>query len=628
MFVLLVANPALAIEDCRDPTPDQRFQMDLCAAHKGCAIDIGLADACASLTRRIKAFFANKKPELDPGEYKSDRDAPLGPSELEQARKDNELYRQNRFLEERQASTAFNELTVLDRSLKGRIGQYCGTPMDSSCRSVVSEAESLKTRADSYNANKNFVDVRGVLTVESPALAAPYARMHAAFWDEQNKKADEERKRKSDADDARQKKIDDEARKKDFAGAESNQSGKLLPDGASNPAYAPDAGSVALPRRGGSSGSAMFQQAISQAEQDERDRPAREARERAENTRVAMAAASQTPEDRLRASFDQRIVTTRDRCSAAEGSCQKGCLGVVALGLLSLFSGSSAGASAASDQTQQCSNRCTQTKSSCDEQVAALEQEKLQAISEAKRGPELTASTNTAALGAGARGTASRASAGGRSCSDIVNGLVGPIYDGNPMAAAGSNLRYPLGQIYSDGIWAAQVFVRVANTHPACANDAESREGVAESLRTKQRYCREVEARKSKEDGPYDCVSGRSFGGTSARTEAAIQKLFQEAPSAGGAAAGAGRTSGECKAAYDRQEAENRPIARRLQSISSPVGQMQLLLGMLTRRITLLDQFCKGQPQYAEYSSTKQQYESTMRNCRAIATNSGDCVPR
>ena len=123
LSVLLVANPALAIEDCRDPTPDQRFQMDLCAAHKGCAIDIGLADACASLTRRIKAFFANKKPELDPGEYKSDRDAPLGPSELEQARKDNELYRQNRFLEERQASTAFNELTVLDRSLKGRAHQ-------------------------------------------------------------------------------------------------------------------------------------------------------------------------------------------------------------------------------------------------------------------------------------------------------------------------------------------------------------------------------------------------------------------------------------------------------------------------------------------------------------------------
>ena len=391
LFVLLVANPALAIEDCRDPTPDQRFQMDLCAAHKGCAIDIGLADACASLTRRIKAFFTNKKPELDPGEYKSDRDTPLGPSELEQARKDNELYQQNRYLAERQASAAFNELTVLDRSIKTRIGQYCGTPMDSSCRTAVSEAESLKTRADSYNANKNFVDVRGVLTVESPALAAPYARMHAAFWDEQNKKADEERKRRGEAEEARQKKLDDEARKKDLAGAESNQSGKIFPDGVSNPASAPDAGSVALPRRGGSSGSAMFQQAISQAEQDERDRPAREARERAENTRVAMAAASQTPEDRLRASFDQRIVTTRDRCSAAEGSCQKGCLGVVALGLLSLFSGSSAGASAASDQTQQCSNRCAQTKSGCDEQVAALEQEKSQAISDATQGPVKTA---------------------------------------------------------------------------------------------------------------------------------------------------------------------------------------------------------------------------------------------
>lgn len=44
---------------------------------------------------------------------------------------------------------------------------------------------------------------------------------------------------------------------------------------------------TALPRRGKNSGSEMFQQAITQAEQDERDRPAREARERLEKARAA-----------------------------------------------------------------------------------------------------------------------------------------------------------------------------------------------------------------------------------------------------------------------------------------------------------------------------------------------------
>ncbi|MEI7681429.1 MAG: hypothetical protein WCK07_18660, partial [Betaproteobacteria bacterium] len=85
------------------------------------------------------------------------------------------------------------------------------------------------------------------------------------------------------------------------------------------------------------------------------------------------AAARETPEDRIRKNLDQRIAAARDKCSADEGSCNTGCMGVAALGILSLFSGSSAGTRAATEQTQQCSNRCTDARSACDQQVTALE---------------------------------------------------------------------------------------------------------------------------------------------------------------------------------------------------------------------------------------------------------------
>jgi hypothetical protein len=58
------------------------------------------------------------------------------------------------------------------------------------------------------------------------------------------------------------------------------------------------------------------------------------------------------------------------------------------------------------------------------------------------------------------------------------------------------------------------------------------------------------------------------------------------------------------------------------------VRQSQLTLGMIGKRMALLDQLCKGQPQYAEYASMKQSYDSTMRACRGIASNPSECVPQ
>ncbi len=471
VLTLLVTNPAVAIEGCPNPTPDQRFQMELCAAHAGCALTMGIADACISLTSKIKAYLANKKPELDPGEYKTDRDAPLGPSELEQARKDNELYQQNRRIEERQSSEDFSQITVRDRSITTRIGQYCGTPMDQSCQNAVSEVESLKARADAFNANASFVSLRGRIVLECPGRAAPYAKIHADYWDEKNKKADEERTRNREAEEARQKKLADENAKKELAD--------------------PDAGAIALPRRGGGS-SALFQQAIKQTEQDE---SVAQAKKLATVAKVTPEESLSTPEESLSKSYDQKIATAQAQCAATNSSCEAGCLGVVAMGgLLSIFSGSRAGRSAGlretDKQTRLCSNRCTEAKSSCDEQVSALEQEKTNSI----------AATST-------------------------------------------------GQ----------------KSNPNQAN-----------------------------------ASGQRGAGFSC----------------------------SCKAASDRQAAEFTAINRRMSNSQGVVPGLQVVLYMTSRRMALLDQLCRGQPQYSEYASMKQSYDATMRTCRQMANNSADCKPQ
>lgn len=164
---------------------------------------------------------------------------------------------------------------------------------------------------------------------------------------------------------------------------------------------------TALPRRGGSSGAEMFQQAINQAEQEEKNRPAREARERAAKAAAVAAEARQTPEDRLRKNYDQRITAAREQCTASKESCDSGCTGVAVVGLLTMFASKGAGADVASSQIQQCSNRCDGAKSSCDEQVSNLEQERSQAVAGARNPQRPTASSSGVAQapsGGGARG--------------------------------------------------------------------------------------------------------------------------------------------------------------------------------------------------------------------------------
>lgn len=545
LLALLVASPAYAgLESCRDPTPEEQFQLDLCSAHAGCRLTTSLISGCASLTNTIKRFFAAEKPPLDPGEYKSDKNATPGPSELEQARKDNERWARDKNLKESQARDAYNELVVLDRSIKRRLDADCGNPLSYGCKAAVSDAESLANKINAFNSNPDFVEVRGKLTAASPSIAAPYSKLQADAWEETKRKSDELDKLQRENQELKQK----------TSGANNKQKGSsqealLQPDTTSadtQPADNADSTiTTALPRRNSSSGTEMFQQAITQverAEQEEKERSARAAKERA---RLAVEAEASVRQ--------QQAQAAADRSRESHGG-----------------SGRSSSATP-------------------------------------------------------------RANAGGRSCKDILNSLIGPINDGNPLNAAGSNLRYSDGERYSDQVWAMQVYIRVANTHPACANDP-STEKIRTQLRSVQEYCRErmnhSQRMNHSDAGLFNCTSGQSFGGTAAKTEAAIRQLFQEAPASGGTAANARPVSGDCKAAYDRQEVEDASIAQRIANTGSVIQQSQLLLGMLGRRMSFLDRLCKGQPQYAEYASLKQQYDSTLRACRGVASDPGDCVAK
>lgn len=90
----------------------------------------------------------------------------------------------------------------------------------------------------------------------------------------------------------------------------------------------------------------------------------------------AQEAEPKTPEER----YDRRINLARQQCSLSDAGCNKGCIGIGAVGIFSALMGNSAGASTSQAQLQQCSNRCDQAKSACDQGVEGIEQEKRQVL--------------------------------------------------------------------------------------------------------------------------------------------------------------------------------------------------------------------------------------------------------
>ena len=112
-------------------------------------------------------------------------------------------------------------------------------------------------------------------------------------------------------------------------------------------------------------------------------------------------------------------------------------------------------------------------------------------------------------------------------------------------------------------------------------------------------------------------ASGGARSGQAASTQVAA---------AGSASPGAGGTfSGTCKSAYDRQEAHFHDIDRRAPRSSDSIPPLQTALYMTSQRMALLNQLCRGQPQYAEYSTMQQQHAQALRACLSVASSSHYC---
>ena len=95
---------------------------------------------------------------------------------------------------------------------------------------------------------------------------------------------------------------------------------------------------------------------------------------------------------------------------------------------------------------------------------------------------------------------------------------------------------------------------------------------------------------------------------------------------AGNISPGAGGTfSGTCKSAYDQQEAEFGKINARAPQSNALIPPLQTALYMTSQRMALLNQLCKGQPQYAEYALMQRQHADAMKACLSVASSSQYC---
>lgn len=375
------ANPANCDDDM---TEDQRWTAKLCSAHPGCALVFGIQDSCV----KAKSFLSRF------GMAGSRRASSLTDDEVGDALVASGVPRSGLS----SCLFSFDRAKCLEFLSGGPKPPSAKEKADALAEQLNSGVYNTTQENSALGLNRQALRMCEEATSEKGTRDAVRAKERCSFAE---KGVQNCMSRKQSHDELRaqlQSLIDDgslgsdAARYRALASATYPECPTRLPGSGKTPQAAlaeylkfwdtpaadgESTGAVALPRRGGNSGGDRFRQAITQADQEERDRPAREARERAEKERIAAAEASLTPQQqRLANNFDERISAARQQCAASENSCNTGCLGIAAVGLISAFSRNSAGASAAGDQAQQCSSRCDQEKVECDRQVAALEQEK------------------------------------------------------------------------------------------------------------------------------------------------------------------------------------------------------------------------------------------------------------
>lgn len=188
---------------------------------------------------------------------------------------------------------------------------------------------------------------------------------------------------------------------------------------------------------------------------------------------------------------EQRVAAARAQCAASESTCQSSCMGVAALGLLSLFTRNNAAATEAGNQTQLCSNRCDQAKSSCDQQVSALESGNLQ-----PSGGGSGSASASAVAGTGRTGLPFAECQRQENASDIGSKLTA-LPDNN------TNLK-------TRGIIAASDFM--IQTYSQCLPDQRAQQMVGQYRTTREqtlRTCRQISSVDNCLESPFNAGAQR-----------------------------------------------------------------------------------------------------------------------
>lgn len=184
LLSLLCASSARA-QICPNPTAEVSEILASCASMDACrSITKGISN-CTAFVRMASNFLTAKKPAPDTNEFQTERYAAPGPSEVEQARKDSELYRLNRVIEADKIKTAAMDVRVNDPRLVGLLEANCTDPLDSLCLTYVGEAQKLGQLVEAFNQDGNLVRAHGEkLRAASPALAEKIAMAGEKAWKE------------------------------------------------------------------------------------------------------------------------------------------------------------------------------------------------------------------------------------------------------------------------------------------------------------------------------------------------------------------------------------------------------------------------------------------------------------
>lgn len=153
LLTAALAQPAVAqIQGCRDPSPDERLQLELCSAHIACRPLVAIVDSCAAAANLVRRFFSNERAPLDPGEYTGERRTEPEPPKPS-------------------VPPRYKTMAALNLSLEGsrldrRIAERCSRVQDyrsdySDCPQLIREAEVYNAKIDAFNADPEKVRLEG-----------------------------------------------------------------------------------------------------------------------------------------------------------------------------------------------------------------------------------------------------------------------------------------------------------------------------------------------------------------------------------------------------------------------------------------------------------------------------------